>query len=477
MEALREGTLPDADPAGVVEGRSIMDVLTRFLTAVAVILGICHILGAAAHTCRQPRVIGEIVGGLLLGPSVLGAMLPSVFAWLFPPVVLAQLSTAAQLGLVIFVFLLGSELNTSGTRVRAHTVAITVVCAVAIPYTLGILTALGVRTQLAGPAGGWALVFFLGLALSVTALPVLARILVDLRMEHTSVGITALTVAAIGDGFAWAVLTVIIAVTSAGGPPPTMKLLIAIGWILVTLLLIRPVARSGLRRHGDRPGAALLAMLTACAIGFAAIAQLLGLHPLIGAFLFGAALPSEAAVVRVLDRQLRGFAVVVLLPLFFAGVGLNTQLGLLGAHLSHWAIFAGVLLAASVGKFTGGVLGGRAAGWRGRDRMVLGVLMNCRGVTELVVAGIGWQAGLINGLGFTILVLMALITTGVTGPLLRWLGYPEEQDLSTDPSAAQMAPSASRGAVEASAGPSEVARRGQSTRNQKSDGLWLGPNP
>ena len=399
-----------------------MDLLTRFLITVTVILAVCHLLGAAAQLLRQPRVVGEILGGLLLGPIALGAIAPHLHAWLFPPAVLSPLSLTAQLGLVLFVFLLGSELSIGGRDGRPQSVALMIVCAMGVPFAAGMGAALFAR-PLAGPAGTTGFALFLGLALSITALPVLARVLVDFRMESTRLGAVALTVAAAGDGVAWGVLAVITTVGSDGITVPVIRLGAGAAFVLVTLLVVRPAARAWLRRREDTAGGLELAILASAAIGFAAVAQAIGLHPLVGAFLFGFALPSQAPAVHALDRQLRGFTVVILLPLFFAGIGLNTTLSALGTHPLYWAMFAGVLAVAVVAKFAGAALGARATGWSGRDVVAFGVLMNCRGVTEIVIAGVGWQAGLINDLGLTFLILIAVITTAVTGPLLRRVGY------------------------------------------------------
>jgi Kef-type K+ transport system membrane component KefB len=265
-------------------------------------------------------------------------------------------------------------------------------------------------------------VLFLGLAMSITALPVLARMLVDLRISNTSLGVLSLTCAAVGDGVAWASLTLIVALAGlAGGGVGSAGL--AVAFILVTVLVVRPVLAAVVGRVERAPAGAqlLLPALVAGAIGFTALSQVIGLHPAIGAFLFGVVAPRGSAVVDRIGQQLQGFAVTILLPLFFAGIGLDTSLGLLGAVPGGWWLFAAALVIASATKMVGAGLGARLAGIGPAESLRVGVLMNCRGVTELVVASIGLHYRLINELGFTILVLIALITTALTGPLMRAL--------------------------------------------------------
>jgi Kef-type K+ transport system membrane component KefB len=414
-----------------VDGDGIhpIDTLTRFLIAIAVILMFCHLLGAAVARIGQPRVIGEILGGLLLGPSGLGWVWPDGQAWLFPRPVLDGLSLAAQLGLIVFVFLLGCELRTEGDR-GPRQAATLMGFAMALPFLAGIGLAYAGRSLLSGPVRPEVYVVFVGLALSITALPVLARVLIDLRLQHTPVGSLSLAAAVFGDGLAWALLTVILAATAGSTGQVVGTVALAVGLLAVTQLVVRPaLARYSRRQERDGAGATMIPILVATAIAFAAVTQLGGLHPIIGAFLFGTAVPRESAVVRQLDEHLRGFAVTILLPVFFVGIGLTTSIGLIGNQLSHWLVFLALLVVATGTKLIGGALGARFAGLRGSDVGVAGALMNCRGVTELVIASVGYQAHLISDFGFACLVLMALVTTATTGPLVRLFqrrGHEEE---------------------------------------------------
>jgi Kef-type K+ transport system membrane component KefB len=402
----------------LVHGRST-DPVARFLFSVAVILLVCHVSGAVLRRFGQPPVLGEVVGGLLLGPSVLGLVWPSSQDWLFPAPVLTALNYAAQLGLIVFMFLLGCELRTDRIGNR-RVVGATVLGGMGLPFVGGVVVAL------AAPAlggGGTAYVLFFGLAVSITALPVLARILVDLGLSDTRLGATALSSAAVGDGVAWFALTVILAGTGLSGTGDVMTTAgLAAALVVATVLCVRPALRALVERVTSTQ--LLLGVLVVGALGYAGLTQLIGLHPVIGAFLFGVAVPRRSAAVTRISEQLQGFAIAILLPLFFAGVGLSTSTGLLGESVGNWLLFLLVLAVATVTKFVGAGGAARLAGLPARESLRLGTLMNCRGVTELVVASIGLEYGLVNGLGFTILVLVAVLTTAATGPLMRAVTAP-----------------------------------------------------
>ncbi|WP_181770485.1 cation:proton antiporter [Amycolatopsis pittospori] len=397
-----------------------VEPITRFLLAVGAILLVSHFCGEVLRRIGQPPVLGEIVGGLLLGPSVLGLIWPAGGAWLFSPEVLSSLDKAAQLGLVVFMFLLGCELRTDRIE-RKSLVGAVVLGGMGLPFVAGIGVAFAAASVLAGagaPKAGF--ILFFALALAITAMPVLARILVDLKIDRTGLGALSLTSAAIGDGVAWLTLTLILVGTGAhGGGDPVTTAILAVVLVVVTQVVVRRVlSRLVTRIESDK---VMTVVLLVGAIGFAVLTQMLGLHALLGAFLFGTAVPRDCPVVERISEQLRGFTLVVLLPLFFALVGLSTSIGLLGSDLSHWLLFLGVLVVAQLTKFLGAGGAARLAGLPAGQAIQLGTLMNCRGVTELVVATIGLKYGLVNQLGFTILVLVAVVTTAVTGPLMRFL--------------------------------------------------------
>jgi Kef-type K+ transport system membrane component KefB len=404
-------------------------VLARFLLAASVVVVVCHLLGAAATRIGQPAVVGEVLGGILLGPSVLGALWPSGLAALFSAEVRSALGLAAQLGLVTFMFLLGCELRTGDLAARHRTVAIVVTGSMGLTFAAG-LAVMGVfgAGSVAGPADRPVVTaLFFALALSITALPVLARILTDLGLIRTGLGALALRSAAVGDVVLWVALAALLGAAGPSGAGTAAVTAVAIAAALtVSVLWVRPALAVVVRWAGRRSDAAqiLLPVLLGGAIAHAAGAQVLGLHPVIGAFLFGVLVPRDVPVVEELNDRLRGFAMAVLLPLFFAGVGLATSVGLLGADPVRWLFLAAVVAAACGAKFLGASGAARLAGLPARESLRLGALLNCRGVTEIGVAAIGWQYHLINDLGLTVLVLVALATTAMTGPLMTVLGGP-----------------------------------------------------
>lgn len=399
------------------------DPLAHFLIAAAVIVLLSHLLGAALRPLHQQPVVGEMIGGLLLGPSVLGGMLPAVSHWLFNAATVGALNTAAQLGLVIFLQLIGCESSKAKQRTQVRPVLLLTGFATLLPFAGGAGFAMGF-SDLSGQAGeGAGYVIFFGLAVSITALPVLARIVGGLQLTHTAVGQLALRTAATGDAAAWAVLAVLLAaLTGTGMAGVGQRLGAAIALVLVAVLCVRPALAALMRRAGSGSGVhLLLGMLLAGGLGGAGVAEVIGLHPVVGAFLFGIVVPRGYPVLEQATSGLQSLAVAVLLPIFFTSIGLQASVALLGGSVHAWLLFAGVILIALVSKLVGGYLGGKVVGLGSRDSLRVGTLMNCRGVTELVVASIGFQHHLINGLGLTMLVLVALITTASTGPLLRLL--------------------------------------------------------
>lgn len=409
---------------------SPVDPIAHFLLALALVVLACHGLGAVLGRLGQPPVLGEMIGGLALGPSVLGWCLPRARSWLFPPETVGGLAMVAQLGLITFVFLLGCDLDLSRLHGRRLAVGSVTLGGIGLPFAGGAALALPAWGLLAGPqARPVGYVLFIGLAVSITALPVLAKILEDLGMGGTDVGVVAMTSAVIGDAVAWGMLSLILAAERAGSGGPALATTVGLAAALVALtaVSVRPALAWLVERaeRGPAAGPLLLPVLVAGMAGSATLTQLVGLHPVIGAFLFGVAVPRHSPAIARVGRQLRAFTVTVLLPVFFAGVGLSASVGLIGASADHWLLLGTVLAVASLTKFVGAAGGARLAGMPTPAALRVGALMNCRGVTEVTVAMMGLQYGVISTLGFTILVLVAIVTTGVTHPTVRLLARRE----------------------------------------------------
>ncbi len=399
--------------------------LATLLLQLAVILVAARLCGLALERVGQPPVIGEMAAGVLLGPMVFGAALPQLQAALFPPASLRGLEWVSTLGLVLFVFLVGAEMRAPG-GLRAQLTASGRVGALSllIPMGLGLAIAPLLHPRYA-PADARALPFalFIAVALSVTAFPVMARILKDRALAQTPVGRLCIGAAAIVDAGAWVGLALVAAVVPAEGSWRGFAMTLAgLAALSVALLfVVRPMTARLLARSapGGRAHAvtcsALLAVLLACA----GATHWLGLHPVFGAFLFGASLPRCDALLACLTGLLERVTMVVLLPVFFVLAGLGTSAGALAG--TSLAAFALLLLAAVAGKVLGGTAGARCSGHGWRESFAVGVLMNTRGLMELVVIRIGLEAGLIGPELFTMLLLMTLITTLMTSPLLALL--------------------------------------------------------
>ncbi|MFC0542901.1 cation:proton antiporter domain-containing protein [Kutzneria chonburiensis] len=401
------------------------DPVAHFLLALAVIVVVCRLLAGVARRFGQPPVVGEILGGIVLGPSVLAPLWPAGSAWLLTPTVIGSVTVVGQLGLVTFLFLLGSEARLENPRADGRVVAGIAAGSMLLPFAGGVgIAALGQPLIAGSNQHPVAFLLAFGLAMSITAMPVLARILVDMGMDTSRIGRIAMACAAIGDGTAWLALTLILALSGlAGNSGPLTTIVLVAGLVILTFVVVRPLLAWLVRRIGDRA----LPLVIACAAAYAACTQIIGLHAAVGAFLFGLLLPRHEALVERVRRQLYGFTEIVLLPLFFATVGLSTVITSVTGSADGWLLLAAVVLVATVTKFVGAGGGARLAGLPARESLRVGTLMNCRGVTELIVASICLQYHVVNTLGFTILVLMALLTTAMTGPLLRLIGVREPE--------------------------------------------------
>lgn len=405
--------------------------LARLLLAIAVIVALCKAAGKVAERLRQPAVVGEITAGILLGPSVLGALLPGAQSWLFPEAVVDKISVLAQLGAVLFVFLAGTELNVRLLRGSGVLALMVSNVGIALPLFSGILLAAVAYERFAPTGvefGPFAL--FIGVAMSISALPVMARMLQDAGMGNTRLASVALSSALIDDITAWCLLAVVVTMLGAGTIGGVLLTLMLAGlFVVFMLLLVRPLLARVLSQQWMRRGEAAATLAIVLVFLSAMAMETVGVHAIFGAFIFGLALPRDSAVVERIRQVVGGLTGVLLLPLFFAITGIHTDIGRLDLAAATWWWFAAFLVVAFAGKLGGAAVAARAVGETWSQAARIGLLMNCRGLTELVVLNIGLQLGLLGPELFTMLVLIALLSTAMAAPAVRpWPGArPDER--------------------------------------------------
>jgi Kef-type K+ transport system membrane component KefB len=413
--------------------RSGEDVLPHVLLALAVILVAARAVGMVFRRLGQPPVVGEVVAGILLGPSLLGRVSPAALAFLLPPAVAPYLGIIAQVGVILFMFLVGVELDPGLMRNRTQATVAISHASITVPFVLGALLALPLYPRLSTrdvPFTAFAL--FLGVSMSITAFPVLARILMDRGIQRTRLGVIALTCAAVDDVTAWCLLALVVSVIRAQSGSALVTMLLTAAYIGLLLAVARPLVARLVRAVDDRGvrRGAMAVVLVALLLS-ALITEAIGIHAIFGAFVLGVIVPHDSRVARQLREQLEGIVVVLLLPAFFAFTGLRTQVGLLRGA-SGWLLCGGIVLVASLGKFGGSAAAARLTGLSWRDAASLGVLMNTRGLVELIVLNIGLDLHVLSPELFAMLVLMAIVTTVATTPLLAVLQRGEGWEVSAE---------------------------------------------
>jgi Kef-type K+ transport system membrane component KefB len=410
--------------------------IVQVLIQVVVIIGVSRLVGLGFRRINQPLVIGEIVAGIMLGPSFLGAVAPAFSAALFPPQTLPLLEILKDLGLIFFMFLIGLELDPKYLKGGLKTAVLVSHTSIVTPFSLGLLLAMLLYPLVSQQGVSFtAFSLFLGAAMSITAFPVLARILTEKNLQNTRIGTLALTCAAVDDVTAWCLLALAISVAGTNSMAAALPvILLALLYVGAMVLLGRPLLAQIAKffSSSGKLDQSLLALIYACVILSAVMTELIGIHFIFGAFLVGALMPKQEDLTRVIAEKTEDFVLVVLLPIFFAYSGLKTQIGLLNQPIL-WALCALVLLVAIVGKYCGTFLAARLSGLNRQDSSALGWLMNTRGLTELIVLNIGLSLGVITPLLFTMLVIMALVTTFMTSPLLAWTYLKPDRLLSPPP--------------------------------------------
>ena len=403
-----------------------MHIAAMVFIDIAIIMIVARLFGRLAIAVGQPPVVGEIIAGIALGPSLLGLLPGDLDGKLFPKEVLPYLNILAQLGLVLFMFIVGLELDMLLIRGREKLAGTISAVSVILPFALGAGLALLLYPShdetATGPVAPLALALFLGVAMAITAFPVLARILTDRGMHRTSTGVLALACAAVDDIIAWTLLAFVVAVVQGNSPLDVLRIVILTAVFAGVMFgIVRPLLRrlNTWYRKVGRLTPDILAVVLIGVLVSAYLTEIIGIHAIFGAFIFGAIMPREDAAdmtTEILER-LEQVSVLLLLPLFFVVTGLNTNVGGISGS-GIWQLVL-ILLVAIGGKFVGAYVAARAMKVPYRQAAALGLLMNTRGLTELVILNVGRQLGVLDDELFTMLVLMALITTAMTGPLLK----------------------------------------------------------
>jgi Kef-type K+ transport system membrane component KefB len=395
------------------------------LQIISIVL-IARILGWFMIKIHQPIVIGEILAGILLGPSLLGSMFPGFSDFLFPAESFNNLNILSQIGLIMFMFIIGMELDLAVIRRSASDAVVISHASIVFPYFLGVGLAYFMYKDYAPENISFvAFALFMGIAMSITAFPVLARIVQERNLTKTNLGILAITCAAIDDVTAWCLLAMVIAIAKAGAILSALvTVFLTVTFILFMFFLVKPLLANVANKYFTRETIHknIVALVFALILLSSFITETIGIHALFGAFLAGVVMPSNTRFRMVLAQKIEDFSLVLLLPLFFVLTGLRTQIGLLNDP-QQWLMCLLVIIVATVGKFLGGSFAARFVGQSWKESLLLGTLMNTRGLMELIVLNIGYELGILSPEIFAMLVIMALATTFFTGPMIQTIYY------------------------------------------------------
>ena len=400
--------------------------LAILLAQVVTIILVARIFGWICTKIGQPTVIGEMIAGIVLGPSLVGMYFPEFSAVLFPAQSLGNLQFLSQVGLILFMYIVGMELDLTALRSKAHDAVVVSHASIIIPFALGAGLSYFLYDQFAPQTIQFASFgLFVGIAMSVTAFPVLARIVQERGIHKTKLGTIVITCAAADDVTAWCILAAVIAIVKAGSFISALyTLILAISYVLLMIKVIRPF----LKRIGDlytsreNLSKPIVAIFFIILIASAYATEAIGIHALFGAFMAGAIMPENVKFRSIFIEKIEDVALVLLLPLFFVFTGLRTEIGLLNDPYL-WGITGLIILVAVTGKFIGSALAAKFVGQNWRDSLAIGALMNTRGLMELVVLNIGYDLGVLSPEIFAMMVIMALLTTFMTGPALDVINW------------------------------------------------------
>ena len=391
--------------------------LAVLLSQIVVIVGLAKLFGFLCKKIGQPSVVGEMIAGILLGPSLFGMYFPDLSLALFPPASLVNLELLSQIGLVLYMFIVGLELDLTALKNSTNQAVVISHASIIVPFTLGVALSYFLYGRFAAEGVNFlSFALFMGVAMSITAFPVLARIVREKGIYKTRLGTMVITCAAVDDITAWCILAAVIAIAKAGSMLSAVYILgLAIIYVVVMLRAIRPLLQHWLSRNGMQMTKRKIAVILMTVVISAYVSEVIGIHALFGAFLAGIIMPDSFR--QILVNKVEDLTVVLLLPLFFAFTGLRAQIsGLSDPQMYGTLLF--IVVVAVAGKFLGSALAAKFVGQDWKTSLSIGALMNTRGLMELVVLNIGYDLGVLSSGIFALMVFMALITTFMTGPLL-----------------------------------------------------------
>lgn len=400
--------------------------LAILLAQIVTIIFVARLFGWIFKKLGQPSVIGEIIAGIVLGPSLIGMHFPEFSAALFPTQSLGNLQFLSQIGLILFMFVIGMELDLKVLKNKAHEAVVISHASIIIPFALGMGLAYFIYASFA-PEGVQfsSFALFMGIAMSITAFPVLARIVQERGIHKTKLGTVVITCAAADDITAWCILAAVIAIVKAGSFVSSLYIIaLAALYVLTMIKVVRPFLKRVGELHQTRENLSkpIVAIFFLTLIISSYATEVIGIHALFGAFMAGAIMPENIKFRNIFIEKVEDIALVLLLPLFFVFTGLRTEIGLINDPYL-WKITALIILVAIVGKFLGSALAAKFVGQNWKDSLTIGALMNTRGLMELVVLNIGYDLGVLTPEIFTMMVIMALVTTFMTGPLLDLINW------------------------------------------------------
>ncbi|ORY87139.1 Sodium/hydrogen exchanger family-domain-containing protein, partial [Protomyces lactucae-debilis] len=398
-----------------------------FLVQATIVIVFCRILHLPLSKIRQPRVIAEVIGGILLGPTAFGRI-PGFSRSIFPPASLPNFNLVANVGLILFLFIVGLEVDMRLVVKNARVALSVGIASLVLPFATGAFVAWILHRQYADTLEKddfGVFLLFIGTAFSITAFPVLARILTELKLLRVNVGVTVLAAGVGNDVTGWMLLALTIALVNASsGLIALYVILLVIAWVLILFFLVKPAYAWLLRRSSSDSGPTdtMMTLTILLVLASAFYTEIIGVHPIFGAFLVGMIIPHDNGYAVNMTEKIEDLVSVLFLPLYFASSGLKTDIGLLNDGKA-WGYTILIIIMATASKVVGSMLAARLNGFLWRESLVVGVLMSCKGLVELIVLNVGLNSGILSQKVFTMFVIMALVTTFLTTPLTLWI-YP-----------------------------------------------------